>query len=461
MNDAPSASHDIPNAPGSAPTARSIVIERTAKRVTLFPDLPFDAVDTAGLDARDSAFACAIDAQLTRRWLTLIAVIESQVDRPWTQIEPSLQAALLVGAAQILLFDRIPDHASVDESVSWTKRVRGPRAGGFVNAVLRKVAGLKGEIVAPSGANFARPRDLLPLNDGRAWRLTQSIFSEDPTLRLAQVGSVGRDLLVHWIAAHGFRAAVELARHGLVDAPTLVTGVPSSLAASPMLSQHDQPGWYVFIGDHAELLGLLARHPSIRVQDPASGDPVAATRQGKLAPKVVIDLCAGRGTKTVQLAQTFPAATIVASDPDDARRRDLMHAATRHANIQVITPDRIVDHFRTADLVVLDVPCSNTAVLPRRPQASYRFSSRRLEQLVEKQREIAHGAMPLLKPGGHVLYSTCSLEPAENTRQIEAMRKRHRLIAVAERQRFPSGVPGDPPARYTDGGFWALLASTT
>lgn len=448
----------------ATPTARSIVIERTLKRTVSFPDLPFDPIDVGGLDARDASFARAMDTIVTRRWLTLVAVLESRLDRPWPQIESSLQAALLVGAAQILFFDRVPDHASVDESVAWAKIARGARAAGFVNAVLRKVAALRVELVAETPAAFGKPRDCLPLDDGRAWRLAEPIFADDPTTRVSQVGSVGRELVVHWIAAHGFKTATELARHGLVDPPTLVTGIPAAVAADSgsvgMLTRHDQNGWYVFTGEHAELVALIAAHPSVRVQDPASGDPVTAARNAKLTPKVILDLCAGRGTKTVQLAQAFPAATVVASDPDADRRRDLEAAARRHPNIQVIAPDGFAAHFQAADLVVLDVPCSNTAVLPRRPEASYRFSARRLERLVEKQREISLGAMPLLRPGGHILYSTCSLEPAENARQTEAMRKRHRLVSVGERQRFPIGVPGDPPTRYSDGGYWALLAST-
>jgi 16S rRNA (cytosine967-C5)-methyltransferase len=270
-----------------------------------------------------------------------------------------------------------------------------------------------------------------------------------------EVGSVGRELFLHWIAAHGFQGAMRLAEHGLVDPPTLVTDLPSVLAADPRFLPHDQPGWFAFTGDHPELLALLAAHPGLRVQDPTSGDPVVAA--AGLDPRLVIDFCAGRGTKTVQLARTFPNARIVASDPDLRRRQDLAAAATRHPNIEVIGPEAFPGHFQAADLVLLDVPCSNTGVLPRRPEASYRFSGPRLERLVAKQREIVAAAMPLLKPGGHVLYATCSLEPAENGRQADAIRQRFRLESRGERQRFPAGTPGDPPSRYADGGFWCLL----
>jgi 16S rRNA (cytosine967-C5)-methyltransferase len=420
------------------------------------------------LDARDAALAHAIETAVTRRWLTLVAIVESRLTRPWSRVEAVLQASLMAGAAQVLLMDRLPDHAVVDETVAWVKRQRGPKAGGFVNAVMRKIIALRGEMLEGPTLPFASKRDELPLSDGRCWKLTEQVFAAESVDRVRQVGSVGRDLFLHWIAAHGFTTARQLAEHGLMDAPTLVTGVPPSLKGDPRFIAHEVAGWHVFAGEygatngsssggHGELLGLLAAHPSLRVQDPASGDPVRAARDAGLTPKKIIDFCAGRGTKTVQLAQAFPNATVVASDPDLERAKDLTSAAKRFPNIVVSTPATLPEHFQSGDLVVLDVPCSNTAVLPRRPEASYRFTSRRLERLIEKQREVVTGAMPLLAPGGHVLYATCSLEPTENARQADAIRKRFGFQSRGERQRFPTGVPGDPATKYSDGGFWALM----
>lgn len=430
---------------------------RIERRAEAFPDLPIDAPDTSGLDPRDAGLVRAIDSAVTRRWLTLTTVLQSRLDRPWRNVEFGIQSTLLVGTAQLLLFDRIPDHAAVDESVNHAKRVRGAKAGGFVNAVLRKVIALRAEIVPSQAEAFAKARNLVPLADGRAWRLHEDVFADDTVERLAQVGSVGRELLTHWISAHGFRAAVDLVRHGLVDPPLVVAGVPESLASTSDFAPHDAQGSHVFLGDLASLLAHLEANPSMRVQDAASGDPVSLTRDAVREPKVILDLCAGRGTKSVQLAAAYPMATVVATDVDDARRGDLAIAARRAPNITVIAPGAISSYYQRADLVVVDAPCSNTAVLPRRPEAAYRFTSRRLSQLVSTQRSIIQGAMPLLAPGGFLLYATCSLEPAENVRQCEDARRRHRLAPVAERQRFPQGLPGEPSSRYADGGFWSLM----
>ncbi|MGA0174961.1 MAG: hypothetical protein ACO3NL_15145, partial [Phycisphaerales bacterium] len=106
---------------------------------------------------------------------------------------------------------------------------------------------------------------------------------------------------------------------------------------------------------------------------------------------------------------------------------------------------------------LLDVPCSNTAVLPRRPEARYRFTKRRLEGLVETQREIALAAEPLLSPSAAVLYATCSLEPAENERQAAWIAQRFGMSIRTGAVRLPRGLPGEPATRYSDGGFHALL----
>lgn len=432
-------------------------MDRIATKAPLFPELPFESNAPHGLDLRDAALAHAIESAVTRRWLTLVAIIESRLTRPWSRVEATLQAALLAGTAQLLLLDRLPDHAVVDETVAWVKRLRGPKAGGFVNAVLRKVIALRAEMLEEPTMPFASRRDELPLSDGRCWKLSEEVFSAESVDRVRQVASVGRDLFLHWIAAHGFTTARQLAEHGLVDAPTLVTGLTEALGTDERFLAHETPGWHVWTGGHSELFGLIAANPTLRVQDPASGDPVKAAREAGLSPKKIIDFCAGRGTKTVQLAQAFPNATVVASDPDLDRARDLATAAKRFANIIVSTPAKLPEHFQSAELLVLDVPCSNTAVLPRRPEASYRFTTKRLERLIEKQREVVTGAMPLLAPGGHVLYATCSLEPTENARQADAIRKRFGFQPRGERQRFPTGLPGESPTKYSDGGFWALM----
>ncbi|MCH7849243.1 MAG: hypothetical protein IIB53_12865 [Planctomycetes bacterium] len=430
-------------------TARDLVTSRIAARARRFPDLDLTPLDTAGLDRRDAALAFAIDRAVARRWLTLITVIESQLNRSWPSLQPQVQAALLVGTAQLLLLERLPDHAVINEAVQWTKVNAGPKPAGLVNAALRKVAAMRQETVAE---HDPKRRDEVPLHDGRARRLSHPIFEADPLPRLAQQTSHPVELLKRWADRFGLQRSTELAQHSILRPPILVTALG---AAHQGCEPHDEPGFAVFSGDHRELEALLEAHPPARVQDPATAAAVNATAD--LRPKIIVDACAGKGTKARQLHETHPHARIIASDKNADRLATLRAVADRTARLEVVEPGRMRDLVGQVDLLVLDVPCSNTAVLARRPEAKYRFGPDSLSQLVDLQRQIIADHLSLLAESGHLLYSTCSLEPQENEAQAQWIVRWHGLRIRRENLRLPQGLPGEPSRRYTDGGYFALL----
>jgi 16S rRNA (cytosine967-C5)-methyltransferase len=177
-----------------------------------------------------------------------------------------------------------------------------------------------------------------------------------------------------------------------------------------------------------------------------------------LRPAIILDACAGRGTKTRQLAALHPQAEIVATDTDGHRLRALALAFEGHPRVKVTTPEGLRRVVGKVDLLVLDVPCSNTGVLARRPEAKYRFNRARLDSVVRLQKEIVEDHRLMLAPEGSILYSTCSLEPSENDAQAAwAAGRTGRVVARQERHE-PRGMPGEPDARYADGGFGALLS---
>jgi 16S rRNA (cytosine967-C5)-methyltransferase len=436
----------------TATTARELVARRIARRAKQFPDLELSALDTTSLDAvdaRDLALAGAIDHAVARRWTTLTAVLAPRLRRPWVELEPRLQATLLIGAAQLLLLDRVPTHAAIHTTVEIAKRVVRPGAAGLVNAVLRRVAELRGEIVDET----LFERDTLPLGDGRSWRLTAPVFAKDAIERCAQQTAHPIGLLERWIEQHGVDATHAIAAHGLVPAPIIVAGLPVD---APHTSAHETPGFRVYDGAAGSALtDLLRAHPAARVQDPGSAQPVEMT--ARLAPRLIVDTCAGRGTKTRQLAALHPDARIVATDIDAERRRVLEETFAGDDRVRVVPPAGLADVREQADLVVLDVPCSNTGVLARRVEAKYRFDEPRLAGLVEQQRQIIADALPLLAADGALLYATCSIDRDENEAQIAWLTRWHRLTVVDQALALPRGAPGDPAARYADGGFAALL----
>ncbi len=432
---------------------------RVAERAARFPRLLPKVFHSAGLDARDASLGRAIDQAVARRWLTLAAVARSRLSRPWRELDPPVQSALLVGAAQLLLLERLPDHAVINEAVAWTKRA-APRAAPLVNAVLRGIARLRaGRELPRNAAGTSWDRDELPLGDGRVVRLNEAVFEEDELRRLGQQTSHPRRLLAAWIAQHGFETARRIAAHDLVQPPIIVAGLDPEAITALGLLPHDEDGFAVFEGDRAGLKRVLAAGPAARVQDPASAAAVAAT--ASLSPGLIVEVCAGLGTKTRQLASLHPGARIVATDANPAKRRVLREVFARHARIEIIEPQALPAYAGRADLLSIDVPCSNTGVLARRAEARYRFRRRVLERLVDLQRQIVSGSVHLLAASGHLLYSTCSLEAPENEQQAGWNAGRHPLRLDRQAGLLPRGGPGDPLRAYADGGFFALFTRET
>lgn len=443
--------------------ARDRVHARLMRIARKYPDLPIGSVDISGLAPRDAAFAKALEQAVLQRWNTLHAIAASRVDRDWRILQGSIRTALLAGTAELLFMDTVPDHAAINETVTRVRRHVHQGAAGLVNAVLRKVASLRGETLPadhPDARNFHEHRDLVPLADGRAIRLTEPVFDADEVVRLAQQTSHGEPLVIHWIAAHGLAKARELCHHDLVRPPVCVTATdPATLEpfATPEgpLTPHDRVGFFVVDTEKLDLGGFLREDPTRRVQDPASAEPVAAT--SGLRPRLIVDYCAGRGTKTRQLAETHPDAEILATDVDRARWEDLRRVFAGHPRVRVVTPDGLGEVIGRTDLLVLDVPCSNTGVLPRRPEARYRFDPGTLKSIASLQREIVRETEPFLAPGGAILFATCSLEPLENRRMAAWIGRRFGMTLRNESQRFPAGVPGDPPTSIHDGSYHAVL----
>jgi 16S rRNA (cytosine967-C5)-methyltransferase len=428
-------------------------MSRVAQQARRFPEFDLRPLHLEGLDRRDATLARAIDLEAGRRWLTLVAVLRGLVHRPWSELAAPVQGALLAGACQLLMFERLPDHGVINAAVSWVKaQPRGGRgAGGLVNAVLRRVAGLRGER-GPGPEDRILARSDLPLHDGRVLRLNTDAFAQDPQQCLAEQTSHPPALLERWRSRFGSARTVTLAHHDLMHAPVILAGGVGKTV--PGSTPHEIAGFAV-LDDPAELERLLAADPSLRVQDPGSAAAVESTK--RLAPRLIADVCAGRGTKTRQLVQTHPGAHVVATDRNPRRRETLRSALAGEAAVEVVEPGELVRWAGRVDLVVVDAPCSNTAALGRRVEARYRADAEHFETLAGLQRQILADAIRLLAESGHLLYSTCSLEAEENEQQVEWATRWHPLQVLEQGTHPPAGLPGDPPTRYRDGSFAALL----
>ncbi|MBY0112224.1 MAG: hypothetical protein K2Y21_05340 [Phycisphaerales bacterium] len=453
-----------PRPPGPVDPVRDRVTGLVASMVATFPDLPLGAEFTE-FEGRDAAFAHAIHDAVLRRWLTLELLIGLGLDRPFRSLEPGLQAVLLVGAAQMVLLDKVPPHAAIDQSVHIAKARIRIGAGGLVNAVLRRVTELCGERTS-RGTDWRTRLDAIPLGDGRSLLLTRACLPTDEVKRIAAITSTPKPLFEKWVQAFGIDAASAIALKGIGTAPTVVNAEARPEAARALvldgdLSPHSRELSFVWRGERRDLSETLDRS-GLWVQDPASAEVVrtVAAAAGKDASNVrlVVDLCAGQGTKTRQLLRAFPNATVIACEVDDERLATLKRVFAKEPRIRVLHAQHATRTCQdggvgVADVVLLDVPCSNSGVLSRRVEARYRLDAAAIAELVKLQREILATGRSLLKPGGLLAYSTCSLEHEENESQRDHMVEALGCVLMVDRRTMPAGLPGEDHALFHDGSY--------
>ncbi len=491
--------------------ARQVVYRVVMHQIRKYPDLELCGIDTTRLEPRDAALAHAIYDAVLRRWLTLRHIVEGFLESEWDLVDPRIRAALLCGAAQLLLMDRLPAHAVVADSVEWVKHQAGPRAGGMVNAVLRRVDELilRTDPNAPPAAEPPPPaadtdeheqamraslkpgpppalptdergrrerwtdrRDEIPLADGTALALRAQVLPADADRRLSIATSHPLELIRSWLKSIDRREVRQIALHGIA-APSTVVNTANAAAELPIgpgaFIEHAAPGHHVWTGPYEALADLMRSRNDIWVQDPASSLAVQSVEDMK--PAVVLDMCAGLGTKTRQLAAAFPEAKIIATDKDRGRFEKLKALFAGHPRVQVVewpkegSSGLTLAFAGAVDMVLLDVPCSNSGVLARRLEARYRFDAKRTEELAAIQRQLIADSIPLLRrgpgsmPGGSaIVYSTCSLDPQENEEQARWAARWHGMEIARERRRTPEGGPGEPPERYSDGSYAVVLS---
>lgn len=466
-----------PNRFPPATSARAVVHQRLREEAHRYPDLGLEPLDTGALKGpgagREAALAHAIYDAVMRRWITLEAMFAPHTSRPMHEMDSTVRAALLAGAAQLLLLDRIPPHAAINEAVNWTRNAGKPKATGLVNALLRRVAesvarGEEGWPVTIDGpaTEHVGQADRLPLHDGRAIQLTREVFPTETLPWLEAALGVPRALVERWHARLGEADAIEQALHTLVQPPVVINHrharaevrAPEGLT----LTAHEHEGLSVLGPPGASPREILRGRTDLWVQDATSAGALGVLSELDAKPGLIVDLCAGLGTKTRQLRAMFPEATILACDTNDARARGLRRVFAKDENTKVMDIEDVrYEAAGKADLVLLDVPCSNSGVLPRRPEARYRLghekAAEQLGRLTGVQRDLLAQSRAMLAPGGHVVYATCSMDAEENQDIVAWACESAGFELLKASATLPEGLPGGPPTGYADGGYAALL----
>jgi 16S rRNA (cytosine967-C5)-methyltransferase len=411
-----------------------------------FADRAFRAdADRARLDPRDRAFAQRLAYGTIQRRRTIDHVVQALSSRP---VDPPVLDALRLGVFQLLWMDSVPDRAAVDQTVELVK-AESPRAGGFANAVMRRAAreapGMVAELPPDSPVALSHPDWLAEM-----W---SAALGPDEAAALMRADNEPAESAVR---ANELRTSQEellraLGERGAEARPA--TAVPSL--------RLEQDSRTAFLPEGVVIDGPFDAHGSDLFERgllmPQSRGSMLVSRLLDPQPgERVLDLCAAPGAKSTHLAALMRGeGEVVSVEANAARARELEEnverlgasiVEVRHADArEPAGPDEF-------DRVLLDSPCSNLGTLQSRPDARWRKGPEQIRELSVLQRELLDSAAAQVRPGGTLVYSVCTISPAEGAEQVERVLADHPALELE----------GDPiellPHRDgTDGFFVARL----
>ena len=402
------------------------------------------ALATARLSPADRGLCHELVCGIVRWQKTLDALIARKTD-PQREQRPALKNLLRLGLYQIFWLDRIPPHAAVHETVEQTKRSGYGSQAGFINAVLRGYLREADEIKkiladmknSQPALGWSHPEWLVEkwrarYGDEKTRQLLE--WNNTPPKTFARVNTLNADatkLIERW--------REENVEYDFVTRDWTGENLAFELKAHPPLNSLGslRDGWF-YLQDPSTLLA------------PALLSPEAGEN--------VWDACAAPGGKTTFLAQLMNnEGKITASDIEPNRLKLVRENCARLGVTSVQMPLPAIINPQSVplyDRILIDAPCSNTGVMRRRVDLRWRISPEEMVRLQKTQLELLSQAVPKLKPGGIIVYSTCSLEPEENGETVKQfLSAQPKFQLETERQLLPflDGV---------DGAYVAKLKST-
>ena len=408
---------------------------------------------TGRLNGPDRGLFAELVFGVLRRQGTLDHVLTGLLTQSLARLEPQVLIFLRLGLYQLMYLDRIPESAAVNESVNLAKQVL-PRASGLVNAVLRNYLRHKDSVTFPDpvaapaayiAARHSHPAWLVKLwfsqiGEAETELLAEASSRQPPlTLRTNTLAATRKELLEKF-AANGISAApCRFSPFGiLVEGRHHIPGLPGF-----------REGQFVVQDEASQLAGILL--------DPQPGERV-------------LDTCAAPGGKATHLAQLMDnRGELLAMDISKSKLPLIQEAAQRLGITNIRT--RMADLLQSGafpadafDRVLLDAPCSGLGVIRRNPEAKWRLTPEDVTRLAAVQKVMLKNAIRMLRPGGVLLYSTCSTTLEENEAVVGDFLSRHPHCVLDNlHEQFPDdrelfteeGMFRAWPHRYAMDGFFA------
>ncbi len=395
-------------------------------------DTTFDR-RTALLDARDRRWTRELVYGMLRSRGRLDALLAERVRGGLGRLDPELLDLLRLGTYQLLEMGSVPAYAAIAQTVELAKERAGEGAGKLANAVLRRLDREHDALTLPTPAD---PVDALAAEYSHPqWLVARWLerWGEDDTRRLLAANNTEPPIVarpVH-VVREQLEASLEAAGVHVAEAPLVADSVVLTLPV-PALTE----------------LGAFKRG-LFHIQDPAA---TLVARYAAIPPgAAVADLCSAPGGKAIELART--AGVVYAADVSPHRLQRLRENVRRLEleNVFAIAADASMPAIRPVDAVLLDAPCTGTGTMRRHPDARWRLKPSDLAVMTALQWMLLASAATLVKPGGLLVYSTCSLETEENDAPVD------RFLASHPGWRLEPPPDGAVPSEVLDEGRLRVL----
>jgi 16S rRNA (cytosine967-C5)-methyltransferase len=366
-----------------------------------YADRAFRAeADRAGLDARDRAFAQQLAYGVVQRRATLDHLIGALSSRPPDQLDPGVRDALRLGLLQLLFLDGVADHAAVSESVDLAKGHGGEK---LVNAVLRR-AQREGRALLDSLSDDT-PEGAAVKHSHPEWmvRMWWDELGPEETRALLARNNEPAESAVRVNTLRVSALELPVPTHPAPD-------LPEGLVLEAPLDVHGTPEF-----ERGELMPQSRGSMLVaRVLDPQPGERV-------------LDLCAAPGGKTTHMAALMDGRGEVVAVESHAGRAKALEANCQRLgadNVRVLVQDAKAK-VGSFDRVLLDPPCSDLGTLQSRPDVRWRKDLSLIERVAAQQAELLDVAAEQVRPGGTLVYSTCTISASENEERVEAFLTDH------------------------------------
>ena len=364
------------------------------------------------LNELDKGFLNEIVTGVIRWQMKLDWVLTGFFHGNFTKAETNIKNALRVALYQILFLDRVPHSAAVNEGVEFIKRLRGQKAADLVNAVLRNIIRNLDNIRYPDPSDD-KIKHLAVIESHPLWMTRRWVdrFGVDGARKLMEANNRVPDLALRTnrlkIDSDYFCSLLEQHQIEFTRSPYLDCFVKVRHLAGIGSSELFAKGFFMVQDESAGM--------PVRLLDPRPGDRV-------------LDLCAAPGGKATFIGELMKnEGEIIAVDRYETRLNLVRNACSRLgiANIHTVAADATDYQTAPADKVLVDAPCSGLGTLSKKPDAKWNRDRTDIDSLAGLQRALLENASQLVKPGGVLVYSTCTTEPEENVMNVRSFLEAH------------------------------------